>query len=67
MIRTLTCGYCDTRLNSLADLQYHLRAVRWHAVYACCGRFFKRDVDYERHASAVPRRFGHHVHRVARA
>ncbi len=52
MINTLTCQYCDTKLNSLADLRYHLTHVRRHAVYACCGRFFKREVDYERHMGA---------------
>lgn len=66
MIQNLECGYCDTRLNSLADLQYHLRSVRRHNVYACCGRFFRREEDFERHSAAVPRRFGFHVHTVQR-
>ncbi|KAI0659334.1 hypothetical protein C8Q70DRAFT_987272 [Cubamyces menziesii] len=66
MITTLTCQYCDTKLNSLADLRYHLSHVRWHAVYACCGRFFKREVDYERHLDSQVVRFGRHVCRVLR-
>ncbi|KAF9788557.1 hypothetical protein BJ322DRAFT_1049631 [Thelephora terrestris] len=54
MIGTLTCGYCNNRLNSINDLRYHLSNVRYHSVYSCCGRFFKRDVDYERHRQAKP-------------
>ena len=49
MIRELECQYCHTSLNSLADLRYHLSHVRHHEVFACCGRFFKREVDFERH------------------
>ncbi|KAI0371250.1 hypothetical protein BV20DRAFT_965420 [Pilatotrama ljubarskyi] len=60
MISTLTCQYCDTKLNSLADLRYHLRHVRWHGVYACCGRFFKREVDYDRHLESPFTRLGTH-------
>ncbi|KAI0766296.1 hypothetical protein BC629DRAFT_1596451 [Irpex lacteus] len=52
MIAGLTCGYCDARLNSLADLRYHLSHSKRHAVYSCCGRFFKRDVDFERHVES---------------
>ena len=52
MINSLQCQYCDAKLNSLSDLRYHLGHVRWHQVYACCGRFFKRDVDFERHREA---------------
>ncbi|TRM63510.1 hypothetical protein BD626DRAFT_272723 [Schizophyllum amplum] len=63
MVRDLRCGYCDVLLNSLADLRYHLEHVTRHPVYACCGRFFRKDVDFERHLSARPARFGEHVHR----
>ncbi|KAI0336752.1 hypothetical protein GY45DRAFT_1315385 [Cubamyces sp. BRFM 1775] len=66
MIKTLTCQYCDTQLNSLADLRYHLNHVRRHAVYACCGRFFKREEDLERHLDSQFTRFGGHVHRIKR-
>jgi hypothetical protein len=52
MITTLTCGYCNSRLNSINDLRYHLGNVRYHSVFSCCGRFFKRDVDLERHRTA---------------
>lgn len=64
MIQTLTCGYCDAKLNSFADLRYHLGHVRRHDVFACCGRFFKREKDLERHLDAEPKRFGRHVHTV---
>ncbi|KAG5654567.1 hypothetical protein H0H81_000092 [Sphagnurus paluster] len=52
MVNALTCGYCDLRLNSLADLRYHLAHVRRHPVYTCCGRFFKRRVDFEKHVAS---------------
>lgn len=52
MITNLTCGYCNSQLNSMNDLRYHLSNVRYHAVFSCCGRFFKREVDLERHRSA---------------
>ncbi|KAI0747012.1 hypothetical protein C8Q80DRAFT_812908 [Daedaleopsis nitida] len=66
MIDSLTCQYCQTRLNSVADLRYHLSQVRWHSVYACCGKFFKRDVDLERHLNAQFTRFGQHTYTVRR-
>ena len=52
MITNLTCGYCNSRLNSMNDLRYHLSNVRYHGVFSCCGRFFKREVDLERHRTA---------------
>ncbi|KAH8101927.1 hypothetical protein BXZ70DRAFT_932499 [Cristinia sonorae] len=64
MISTLTCLYCEAKLNSLADLQYHLSHTRRHEVFACCGRFFKREVDWERHIEAGPRKWGDHLHQV---
>ncbi|KAI0765331.1 hypothetical protein C8Q74DRAFT_1287700 [Fomes fomentarius] len=66
MINSLICQYCDASLNSLADLRYHLTNVRRHAVYACCGRFFKRDVDFERHQDADNLKYGWHIHTVRR-
>ncbi|KAL1746746.1 hypothetical protein HDZ31DRAFT_33531 [Schizophyllum fasciatum] len=63
MVRDLRCGYCDVLLNSLADLRYHLEHVTRHPVYACCGRFFRRDIDFERHLEATPARFGRHIYR----
>ncbi len=66
MITSLTCQYCDVRLNSLADLRYHLSHVRRHSVYACCGRFFKREVDFERHLDSTPLRLGRHVYTFQR-
>ncbi|KAJ6631063.1 hypothetical protein B0H10DRAFT_1980669 [Mycena sp. CBHHK59/15] len=65
MIRNLVCGYCDVKLNSLADLRFHLLHVRRHPVYSCCGRFFKRVQDFERHLDTYPARFyGEHVHQM---
>ncbi|KAF9459774.1 hypothetical protein BDZ94DRAFT_995454 [Collybia nuda] len=58
MISNLTCGYCNAPSNSLADLRYHLEHVQHHEVYACCGRFFKRIVDFERHQESPMGRFG---------
>ncbi|KAG8934216.1 hypothetical protein FRC02_010386 [Tulasnella sp. 418] len=52
MIRNLTCGYCQVRLNSLQDLRYHLTHTRRHPVYTCCGKFFKREQDYQRHEAS---------------
>ncbi|KAI0084695.1 hypothetical protein BDY19DRAFT_969625 [Irpex rosettiformis] len=52
MVTNLTCGYCSARLNSLADLRYHLSRTKKHEVYACCGRFFKRAMDFDRHVGA---------------
>ncbi|OSD08736.1 hypothetical protein PYCCODRAFT_1455722 [Trametes coccinea BRFM310] len=66
MISSLTCVYCDAKLNSLADLRYHLAHVRRHAVYACCGRFFKREEDFDRHVESEPVRFGFHLHTFQR-
>ncbi|CAL1708947.1 unnamed protein product [Somion occarium] len=66
MIQDLICKYCDVRLNSLADLQYHLSHTRRHAVFACCGRFFKAEADFDRHVVAEPRRFGLHLHQARR-
>ncbi|KAI0073639.1 hypothetical protein K474DRAFT_1720258 [Panus rudis PR-1116 ss-1] len=67
MVQTLTCGYCHVQLNSLADLQYHMRTVRRHNVYACCGRFFKEQKDFDRHCVATSYRFGgRHVHQIRR-
>ncbi|KAJ7487800.1 hypothetical protein FB451DRAFT_1528476 [Mycena latifolia] len=63
MIRNLVCGYCNARLNSLADLRFHLRRVRHHPLYSCCGRFFRRVEDYERHTNTSTR-FGAHVHQM---
>ncbi|KAF9652364.1 hypothetical protein BDM02DRAFT_3089237 [Thelephora ganbajun] len=62
MITTLTCGYCNSRLNSINDLRYHLSNVRYHPVFSCCGRFFKRENDLERHREA---KFAHN-HEVTR-
>ncbi|RDB30352.1 ATP-dependent RNA helicase DEAH12, chloroplastic [Hypsizygus marmoreus] len=66
MISSLTCGYCELPLNSLADLRYHLAHVQRHGVYTCCGRFFKRRLDFERHdASHHGGRFGRrHAYRM---
>ncbi|KAJ7637178.1 hypothetical protein FB45DRAFT_789450 [Roridomyces roridus] len=58
MIRHLVCGYCNVRLNSLADMRFHLLNVRHHAVYSCGGRFFRRVQDYERHVDTYAARFG---------
>ena len=63
MVRRLTCGYCHVRLNSVADLRYHLTHVRRHSVYACCGTLFKNEADYRQHERVVSAR---HFHRVAR-
>jgi hypothetical protein len=52
MITNLTCGYCNNRLNSMNDLRYHLSHVRYHSVFSCCGRFFRREVDLQRHRDA---------------
>ncbi|KAJ7096690.1 hypothetical protein B0H15DRAFT_826053 [Mycena belliarum] len=53
MIRNLVCGYCNVKLNSLADLRFHLR------------RFFRRVQDYERHTNTYAARFGGvHVHQT---
>lgn len=65
MMRSLVCGYCETRANSLADLVYHLEHVRHHSVFACCGRFFAREDHFERHCSSRVKS-GRHQHRVVR-
>jgi hypothetical protein len=65
MIRNLSCGYCEIRLNSLADLRYHLLHVRHHPIYACCGRFFRRRQDFERH-EATPGASGYHEYQLLR-
>jgi hypothetical protein len=67
MISNLVCGYCNVRLNSLADLRFHLSRVRHHPVFSCCGRFFRRVQDYERHIDTYAARFnGAHVHQMRR-
>ncbi|KZT10255.1 uncharacterized protein LAESUDRAFT_672944 [Laetiporus sulphureus 93-53] len=60
MVHRRVCGYCKVQCASIADLQDHLRESQ-HAVYACCGRFFKQAEDLERHSRR--RRVKHH-HRV---
>jgi len=64
MIDSLTCEYCDARLNSINDLRYHLSHTKRHEVYACCGRFFKRKIDFDRHVDAYPMKFGMHIHQI---
>ncbi|KAI6158108.1 hypothetical protein BKA82DRAFT_996490 [Pisolithus tinctorius] len=64
MIRGLTCGYCRARADSLAHLLYHLEHVR-HPVFACCGRFFPREIDFDRHCNSRVKG-GRHEHRVVR-
>ncbi|KAF7349314.1 RBR-type E3 ubiquitin transferase [Mycena sanguinolenta] len=67
MISNLVCGYCNVRLSSLADLRFHLSRVRHHSVFCCCGRFFRRVQDYERHTDTYAARFGGtHVHQMRR-
>ena len=65
MIGGLVCGYCWTQANSLADLLYHLEHVQDHSVFACCGRFFSREIDFERHCNARVKN-GRHENRVVR-
>jgi len=55
MVQYLSCGYCHAQLNSLADLRYHLSHTGRHQVFACCGKFFRREVDYERHRAMAAR------------
>ena len=67
MINSLTCQYCEAKLTSLADLRYHLSHVRKHSVFACCGRFFKREVDLDRHLNSTTRfGYGGHEYTVRR-
>ena len=54
MITNLTCGYCNSRLNSINDLRYHLSNVQYHSVFSCCGRFFKREADLQKHQESKP-------------
>lgn len=49
MVRGLRCGYCCARLNSVADLRYHLTNVRRHSVFACCSQFFKDREVFDEH------------------
>lgn len=63
MIATLTCQYCFARLTSLADLRYHLSHTTKHPVYACCGRFFKTEADFQKHATM---KWGDHENQVTR-
>ncbi|KAI0053773.1 hypothetical protein FA95DRAFT_1586011 [Auriscalpium vulgare] len=62
MIRTLTCRYCMTRVQSLRELQIHL-ALAAHPVFACCGRLFPNVNSYNSHRRS--RRA--HVHTINRA
>ncbi|KAJ7598759.1 hypothetical protein C8J56DRAFT_814955 [Mycena floridula] len=64
MIRNLQCGYCNTSLNSMADLRYHLSHVMRHSVFACCGRFFRNAADFRRHGDSYPSRFGEHSYQI---
>jgi len=59
-ISTLTCLYCNVRLGSMADLSYHLGNVRSHQVWACCGKLFRREEDFQRHQDAQIKRGQHH-------
>ncbi len=66
MVDNLTCEYCDASLNSNNDLRYHLSHTKQHEVLACCGRFFKREEDFDNHVNAEPRRFGCHMYQIQR-
>ncbi|KAG9003805.1 hypothetical protein FRB93_010821 [Tulasnella sp. JGI-2019a] len=55
MVRGLTCGYCNARLNSLRDLRLHLANPNQHPVYACCGKFFKTRSHYDQHCRSIVR------------
>ena len=59
-LSTLTCLYCNVRLGSIADLSYHLGNVRSHQVWACCGKLFRREEDFQRHRDAQIKRGEHH-------
>ncbi|KAI0766295.1 hypothetical protein BC629DRAFT_1596450 [Irpex lacteus] len=59
MIGNLTCGYCNARLRSLANLRYHLTHTRRHEVYACCGRFFRYETHFMQHTTM---KVGYHEH-----
>ena len=52
MVNTLNCGYCNGRLRSMNDLKIHLSCTRDHPVLSCCGRFFRRENDLERHRAS---------------
>jgi hypothetical protein len=49
IVRSLCCGYCRARLNSVADLRYHLTNVRRHPVFACCNQFFEDREVFNEH------------------
>ncbi|KAA1473977.1 hypothetical protein DENSPDRAFT_840520 [Dentipellis sp. KUC8613] len=63
-VRQLRCQYCFVPVDSLRGLQMHLAMAR-HPLYACCGRLFRNEDNYNRHVRAGTR-FGQHVHRVRR-
>lgn len=65
MFSSLTCGYCGCRVNSRAALRHHLANVRHHSVFACCGRFFRREVDFARHVESYPNRYGYHAYQYS--
>ncbi|KZP22010.1 hypothetical protein FIBSPDRAFT_787821 [Athelia psychrophila] len=60
MINTFSCGYCGRNQGSLRDLQAHLRHVRRHPVFSCCGRFFRQQGHYEQHRDSVEIFRDHH-------
>jgi len=63
MIRTLSCGYCNSGLLSLEYLRQHLEGAD-HNVFACCGRFFGREQDFDRHWATQGPAHAHTVRRM---
>jgi len=63
MIRTLSCGYCNSALTSLEYLRQHLEGAH-HNVFACCGRFFGREQDFNLHRMAQRSAHAHMVRRT---
>jgi len=54
MIQHLSCGYCGSRMDGLAQLRYHLANIKRHPVYSCCGTFFRLREDYADHRRSIP-------------
>mmetsp|Transcript_4093 Transcript_4093/g.10548 ORF Transcript_4093/g.10548 Transcript_4093/m.10548 type:complete len:224 (-) Transcript_4093:2460-3131(-) len=49
MINTNSCGYCGAQMRDTNGLNQHLKNVRRHDVFFCCGRLFPSLRSLEQH------------------
>ncbi|CAG8713904.1 1659_t:CDS:2, partial [Acaulospora morrowiae] len=53
MLESNQCGYCDSRFDSLSNLEHHLQRTPEHDAYYCCGKLFELQANLRQHRNAV--------------